>query len=238
MSSNLFDGFPTAGIDFLAGLADNNSKDYFDANRKIYDSALIGPAKAFVEMMGEALRQRTGRDGVRAEPRVNGSIFRLNRDVRFSKDKTPYKDHLDFIFWEGEGKGRTCPSFYLRLTPTETVLGTGMIGFDKKKLPTFREVVADDDRGAALETAIAEARANAEAYGDVELRGTHYQKVPRGYAADHPRAALLKHAGVHLQYRDKTPPDVQDTVGFVDWCGARWQALDPLQHWLITHFDF
>lgn len=235
--STSFDGFPQAGIDFLAGLSRDNSKTYFDAHRKAYDNDLIAPAKAFVTELGAALSQGTGRQ-VRAEPRVNGSIFRMNRDIRFSADKTPYKDHLDFIFWEGEGKGRLCPSFYLRITPTETILGTGMIGFDKKKLPAFRDAVADDAQGAALEAAIAEARSKAEAFGDTELRGTHYKKVPRGFDADHPRAELLKHAGVHLQYLDHAPPAEQSSNAFVGWCTERYLALDPLQSWLVATFDF
>ncbi len=232
-----FQGFPPQGIEFLAGLAKDNSKKYFDAHRKSYDGALIDPAKAFVSSLGRELSKTVGRS-VHAEPRVNGSIFRMNRDLRFSADKTPYKTHLDFIFWEGQGKSRGCPAFYLRVAPGETILGAGMMGFRPSKLGAFREAVADGGSGASLEAAIAQATAQAGGADAVELRGSGYKKVPRGYKEDHPRAELLKHKGIHLQYRDHTPPAEQEGPEFVEWCCERYSRLDPLQRWLVETFDF
>lgn len=232
-----FQGFPPEGIGFLTGLSSDNSKKYFDAHRKAYDEGLIEPAKAFVAAIGPALSKTVGRS-VHAEPRINGSIFRMNRDLRFSADKTPYKTHLDFIFWEGEGKSRACPAFYLRIAPEETILGAGMMGFHKAKLKAFREAAADEETGAALAAAIAKATAQAGGTEAVELRGSGYVKVPRGYDADHPRAELLKHKGIHLQYRDHTPPAEQAGPEFVDWCCERYSRLDPLQKWLVETFDF
>jgi uncharacterized protein (TIGR02453 family) len=93
-TSTAFAGFPPEGLAFLEGLGRDNTKAYFDAHRATYESALLEPAKAFVVALGEELRARVS-PGIRAEPRVNGSILRINRDTRFSADKTPYKDHLD-----------------------------------------------------------------------------------------------------------------------------------------------
>src|SRR5688572_25605622 len=80
-----FDGFPEATRQFLAGIAENNSKDWFDANRALYEEGYVGAGRAFVEAVGPNLRtiSRT----VHFEPRVNGSISRVNRDTRFSRDK-------------------------------------------------------------------------------------------------------------------------------------------------------
>ena len=83
----MFSGFPTETIDFLADLRANNSKEWFDGNRKRYDEHYIGAAKEFVVAAGEALTELV--PDIVAEPKVNGSIFKINRDVRFSKDKTP-----------------------------------------------------------------------------------------------------------------------------------------------------
>jgi uncharacterized protein (TIGR02453 family) len=95
-----FAGFPPATLRFLGDLAENNTKAWFDEHRADYESNWVAPAKAFVSAAGEALTDLAPR--IEAQPRVNGSIFRVNRDTRFSKDKSPYKDHLDFWFWEGE----------------------------------------------------------------------------------------------------------------------------------------
>jgi len=92
-ASTTFAGFPPEGLAFLDGLARDNTKAYFDAHRATYESALLEPAKAFVVALGEELHTRVS-PAIRAEPRVNGSILRINRDTRFSADKTPYKDHL------------------------------------------------------------------------------------------------------------------------------------------------
>ena len=107
--------FSDETLRFLSALATNNSKTWFDAHRSAYEQHLLAPAKAFVADMGEALRELA--PDVHAEPRVNGSIFRINRDTRFSKDKRPYKDYLALWFWQGRRRSRECPGYYLSLRP-------------------------------------------------------------------------------------------------------------------------
>ena len=109
-----FTGFPAETPRFLGDLAGNNNKAWFDANRAAYDEYWVAPAKQFVDAVGEALVDIAPR--IEAQPRVNGSIFRVNRNIRFSKDKRPYKEHLDFWFWEGERK-RAVSGFFMRITP-------------------------------------------------------------------------------------------------------------------------
>lgn len=83
-----FQGFPPHTTEFLRGLSMNNSRVWFDEHRADYDSYWVEPAKAFVVAAGAALQEIAP---VEAQPRVNGSIFRVNRDIRFSVDKRPYK---------------------------------------------------------------------------------------------------------------------------------------------------
>jgi uncharacterized protein (TIGR02453 family) len=118
-----FEGFPREALAFLAALAENNEREWFAAHRDEYESTLLEPARDFVVETGEELRGR-GLD-VHADPRVNGSIFRINRDTRFSKDKRPYKTHLDLWLWQGEGPSRSCPGFFFRLSPEALLLGSG-----------------------------------------------------------------------------------------------------------------
>ena len=155
--SDSFAGFPPAGIDFLRDLADNNNKPWFEANRRGYDEGLLGPGRLFVVAMGMALSEFA--QGIHAEPRVSGSILRIHRDTRFSRDKRPYKSHFDMWFWQGNRHSRDCPGYFLRLEPDRVKVGAGRYRFDKEPLQAFREAVADDRGGASLERALKKVRA-------------------------------------------------------------------------------
>src|SRR5689334_19383589 len=108
-----FAGFAPEALRFLADLRAHNEREWFHAHRAQYDSLLLEPSRDFVEAMGEELAPFA--PDVNADPRVGGSIFRIARDTRFSKDKRPYKDHLDLWFWQGAGKSRERPGFWFRL---------------------------------------------------------------------------------------------------------------------------
>src|ERR687885_910468 len=94
-TTTTFAGFPSEGLALLAGLAENNTREYFDAHRDVYESALLAPAKAFVVALGEELHARVS-PGLRAEPRVNGSILRINRDTRFTSVRPPVRRSATF----------------------------------------------------------------------------------------------------------------------------------------------
>ncbi|MBN4050200.1 DUF2461 family protein [Desulfobulbus sp. AH-315-M07] len=102
-----FTGFPREGFDFLRGLKKNNGKAYFDRQRAVYDEHVVAPSRSFVVALGAQLQSRVAK-GMQAIPKGNGSLGRINCDVRFSKDKTPYNTHLQFRFWEGADK-KTAP---------------------------------------------------------------------------------------------------------------------------------
>src|SRR3954451_5320768 len=124
MSENGFSAFPAETRKFLGGIEENNGKEWFEAHRDVYEIGYVEPARRFVEDMGRRLKALS--PGVRYEPKINGSIGRINRGVRFSRDKRPYKDHLDIWFWHGDKKGWDQPGFYLRISPATTFLGCGM----------------------------------------------------------------------------------------------------------------
>jgi uncharacterized protein (TIGR02453 family) len=98
-----FEGFGKETFQFLAELGQNNERSWFEANRKRYEAYYLQPALAFIEELGPMLASALP-GGLRFEPRVNGSLFRVNRDVRFSKDKRPYKDHIDMWFWRATAR--------------------------------------------------------------------------------------------------------------------------------------
>src|SRR5690242_13666408 len=98
--AGVFQGFSPELPQFLGALRDNNTREWFQAHRAEYEQLLLEPAREFVIALGELLKAQLGQD-IHAEPKVHGSILAINRDVRFSPDKTPYKTHLDLWFWQG-----------------------------------------------------------------------------------------------------------------------------------------
>src|SRR5579862_1483254 len=96
----MFEGFPRSGLEFLSGLAANNNKAWFEEHRNEYEKCLLEPAKDLVVDLGSKLQDQVS-PNIQADPRFNGSIMRISRDIRFSKDKSPYKNWLGLWFWEG-----------------------------------------------------------------------------------------------------------------------------------------
>src|ERR687888_2366895 len=140
-----FAGFAPEALSFLAELGRNNRREWFHAHRDEYESLLLEPGRDFVEAMGDEL----GPD-FNADPRVGGSIMRIARDTRFSRDKRPYKTHLDLWFWHGSGESGDSPGFWFRLGPRTLILGAGMHRFGKETLERYRDDVLDAERGRAL----------------------------------------------------------------------------------------
>jgi|SRR5579859_43357 len=222
----MFRGFPKGTVTFLAGLSKNNDKEWFEAHRADYDACLVEPAKAFVEALGPALEKVDAK--VHAEPKVNGSIMRIHRDVRFARDKSPYKDHLDMWFWSGKKKGWECSGFFFRLTPKTLLLGAGMHGFMPPVLARYRRAVLDDAKGRALASVVAKLRKEGRDVG-----GETYKKVPAGVPKDHPRAALLRHGGLYVGWEGKHPAELF-TPKAVDFVVKEYGKLAPLHRWLTA----
>jgi uncharacterized protein (TIGR02453 family) len=219
-----FGGFPKETLRFLAGIRAHNEKAWFEAHRDDYQRFFVEPAIAFAEALTPKLRKIEPE--VTVEPRVNGSIMRINRDIRFSKDKSPYKDHLDMWFWTGDRKGWDASGFFFRLRPDRLLLGAGMHGFMPPALARYRAAVLDGRKGPALALTVGKLRK-----AGYEIGTESYKKVPAGVAADHPRAALLRHGGLHAGWEGKQPPALS-TPKFVDFVAKHYAAVAPLHRWL------
>ena len=219
-----FEGFPKKTLTFLRGLQRNNTKEWFTAHRGDYDRYWVEPAKDFVVAAGEALQKLAP---VVYEPKINGSIFRINRDIRFSQDKRPYKDHLDFWFWEGERRSAVS-GFFLRVTPKQIGIGVGAHGFDKDRLAAYREAVVADGSAASLVAAVKKVER-----AGYEVRGEHYKRVPRGYEpANDTQEHLLRFSALWCGEDVKHPPELH-TPKFVNLAVREWRKLVPLHRWLV-----
>lgn len=223
-----FTGFPEAGLRFLEDLADNNNKDWFDAHKKEYIKLVRDPSVALVIALGERLQSISPH--IRYDPRTNGSgsLLRVNRDVRFSEDKSPYKTKVAMMFWEGPGKKMEHPGFGMQIETTGAGLMAGQFNFDKSLLTAYREAVIDDKLGAALVEAVEAVTSGS----DYEVKGEHYKRVPRGYSADHERADWLRYAGL---WASSPQIDVDTLISpkFVDIAFEHFKNMAPIQRWLV-----
>ena len=223
-----FSGFPKGTPAFLRAVRRNNDKAWFDAHRNDYERLYLEPAKGFVVAAGAALRS-LGPEIV-AEPRVNGSIFRINRDIRFSPDKRPYKDHLDLWFWEGERRTATS-GFYFRLTPSTLGLGSGAHRLDRERIAEYRDAVVDPKAGPALKRAIT---ASEKAGASVE--GEHYKRTPPGYEATGETERLLRFNALWTG-ADEPIPDALFGPELVGHCVERWRRSLPIHRWLVRYLS-
>jgi uncharacterized protein (TIGR02453 family) len=221
-----FGGFPPETIRFLRELRANNRKDWFDAHRSDYEAFWVAPAKAFVVAAGQQLAELAPE--IRAEPRVLGSIFRINRDTRFARDPGPYKDHIDFWFWEGERR-RAVSGFFARLTPEFLGVGAGCHGLDHERLARFRQAVADPSSGAEL-AGIAQ-RLEAVGY---QLGGATLRRPPAGFDGGGPAGRLLLHKAL-FAYHDEPADERVHTDAILATCMRHWSALAPLHRWLTDN---
>ncbi len=229
MDITQFEGFPRDTLVFLNELSENNDKTWFDANKDRYRANVIANAPAFVATLGERLQAGIS-PGIVYDTRTNGagSMMRIYRDTRFSKDKTPYKTNIAFAFWEGQRKKMENPSFGFQFGTFGAGLYGGVWGFPKEMLEAYRQAVVDDKLGVELEQVIAQV----QAAGDYVIGGEQYKRVPRGYDADHPRAELLKYKGLHAS-SPQFDVEIVTTPELVDVCYAHCKAMAPLQQWLV-----
>ncbi len=189
--------FPQSTIKFLTALSKNNNKEWFEKNRIRFDFELLQPAVQFVIDLGEELSKLS--PNIIAIPKIDKSIFRLHRDVRFSKNKAPYKTNLGLYFWEGSGKKMECSGLYFHIEPNLFFLGAGMYQFTKDQLKKYRDVVSDPAKGKELSDLVKKLFKNKK----YQLGGKTYKKTPRGFDPDYAYNELLLHSGFYVYYESK-----------------------------------
>lgn len=202
--------FPQNTIIFLTKLSRNNSKVWFETNREKFNADFLTPALQFVIDMGEKLSALS--PNINAIPKIDKSIFRLHRDVRFSKDKAPFKTNMGLYFWEGRGKKMECPGFYFHIEPKHFFLGAGMYMFTKDQLIKYREIVSDPEKAKRLNEIISKLLKKK----NFKLGGKTYKKTPRGFDPDYKYNEMLLHSGLYIYYESNSFEDLtkKDSVDF------------------------
>lgn len=184
--------FSRSTLTFLSDLDRHNDRDWFNAHKQRYEECAREPMRAFIRAMEPRLKKISPH--IRASDKtVGGSMARIYRDVRFSKDKRPYNAFLAAHFRQEKGP----LGFYLRLSPDACTLGTGIWQPDAPLLKRIRDAIVADPRAWK---AARDDRAFRETFG--ALQGESLKRPPRGYPADHPFVEDLKR---------------KDFVGFLEW---------------------
>ncbi len=172
-------------FDFLRDLKANNDRPWFEANKERYQSEVRGPMREFIGAFAEPLSEISPH--FRADTRPNGgSLFRIYRDTRFSKDKTPYKVNVGAHFRHVAGRDAHAPGFYLHLEPDACFAGCGIWRPDSGTLGHIRDAIVDrSEEWVSITTD--------SSFQDIfELRGQSLKRPPRGYDPEHPLIEDLK----------------------------------------------
>jgi uncharacterized protein (TIGR02453 family) len=213
---------------FLRELKQNNSRDWFQTNKQRYEEVVKQPALRFITDFGPQLNKISKH--FRTDPRpVGGSLFRIYRDVRFSKNKDPYKTAVGIHFRHEAGKNAHAPGFYLHLEPGGSFCGLGIWCPETPPLTKIRQAIAREP--AAWRRAV-DGRRFKSAY---TMESESLKRVPRGFPADHPLAEDLKRKSytglAKLTQREATSAD------FPQKLGRLYQAGAPLVKFLCQALD-
>lgn len=200
-----FQGWPEAALDFYDGLEEDNSKAYWTAHKAIYDAAVLGPMTDLTEELGKDFGET--------------KIFRPNRDIRFSADKSPYKTAIGAIIGPG----------YVQFSASGLAAGNGMYEMASDQLARYREAVAEDVTGHELERIIAAITSHG-----ISVQGRDVLKTaPRGYPADHERIELLRYKGL-VAWREWPIEPWLSTPAAKDKVAEFIVITQPLRDWLDT----
>jgi uncharacterized protein (TIGR02453 family) len=204
---NTFAGIPPEAFRFYAELEENNNRDWWLENKATYDTAVKEPLTLLLAEL---------------EPEFGpAKLFRPNRDIRFSPDKSPYKTAQGAFAARQEGVG-----FYLQINADGLLVGGGYHSHTPAQLARFRAAADASASGSALQDIV-----DSVAAAGFAIEGEKLKTVPRDFAKDHPRAELLKHkslsAGVELGQ-----PEWLATPAARDEIAGRWRQLRPLVEWV------
>jgi uncharacterized protein (TIGR02453 family) len=226
-----FGGFPDARGDFFLALALHNDRDWFNAHRAEYEQGWAASMKALLEEVHGGLRGAYGKRGL-GRPKV----FRINRDIRFSKDKTPYKTHVaGWIPVEtgaAASPGATPAAIYLQVGIGERFTGAGCWTLEPDDLKRFRAALLDPRRGAAL----ARHLAGLTRRGFSLSSAGSLVKVPAGVDPDHPRADLLRMKGLVVD-PGEVPKRLLTRPALAGWLVEQARAAAPVVKWLADQLE-
>ncbi len=218
-----FQGFPTATRKFLKELEANNNREWFAEHKQRYENDVVAPALAFITAM-EPLIEGISPRFMAIPTKVGGSLMRIYKDTRFSKDKTPYKTNVGVHFRHERAKDVHAPGYYLHIDNTRCFLGVGLWRPCSEALAGIRKRI---DEKPAEWVRVRDDKAQAKVW---KLEGDSLKRAPKGYPMDHPLIEDLKRTdfiGVaNLKVGDLTKP------GLIKQVAGAYSKATPLMRFL------
>jgi uncharacterized protein (TIGR02453 family) len=215
--------FSKESLAFLETLKKNNTKEWFEAHRDEYERLILEPSRAYVVEMGEHLQALV--PTINAVPKINGSLFRIYRDTRFSKDKTPIKSRIGLIFWQGSGKRMQSSAFYAHFSPEALFVAVGIRGFSTPMRDTYREYIKNEDHRRELHVILQQMKAKGFA-----LPEPKYKRLPRGFTKAMTHAELALYDNMYVYEVLKAETIASDVL--IDTLFDIYEAMLPLQQWV------
>jgi uncharacterized protein (TIGR02453 family) len=211
-AASTFAGFPVAALDFYDDLEVDNTRAFWEKHKQVYAESVKAPmaglCAALAPEFGEA------------------KVFRPYRDVRFAKDKTPYKTHQGAFVPVGPATG-----WYVEVSARGVRTGAGYYEASSPRLAAIRAAIDDERRGRELERLLADLAA-----GGWDVAGERLKTTPRGYSADHPRIGLLRHKSMTVGRSHGFEPVVH-TPELLDVVRDDWRALRPFVDWVARNAE-
>ena len=223
-----FDGFPKETLSFLKDLNADNTRDWFEAHRQDYRDYYLTPALELIEALAPLAENLNPPH--KAEARLNGSLRRINRDTRFSKDKTPYQPRIHIVFWTGDHPNRSA-GIHLVLAHDQFGFGAGHWAFEKDALQRYRESVTRPDPLKALHSAVRSAEEIGCVLGKPELA-----RIPRGFDANAMTDEWLRRKGLVARTHDAMGHDnALFSAAATDYLADLMKALAPIDRWIFEY---
>ena len=221
----MFQGIGPKAARLITELVHRQDKAWYSEHKAEIDEHVYGPLRALLE---EA-RPRVARF-YRGQP-VNLKVFRIHRDVRFSSDKSPFKDHASGVIMVGRNAepGTAAGALYLQIGPEEGA-AAGMWQMGPEELKRYRAALLDDRKGAQLEKLLRPLTAK----GYEIISAAQLRRAPKGVDPGHPRASLLRHKGLALDF-PVIPRGVRHSRALLEWCVDRAEQVSPVLRWLLKH---
>ena len=209
-------------IEFFKELKENNSKEWFDDNRKRYQASVKDPFYAFTDHMIGLVHERDNSVQITAKD----AVMRINRDIRFSPDKTPYNVHYGAIISSAGRKDKSVPGFFLRFSPEYIGVFGGAHGIDKHQLQRIREVIATNI------SQFQELVNNKDFVGHFgDIQGEKHKRIPPEFKDAHEKEPLI--ANKQFYYVAKLPSDLITEDDLPQKLMEYWEVANPLREYLL-----
>lgn len=219
-----FAGFSADIFKFLTDLKNNNNRDWFNTNKQRYLDSVANPMCLFIAAMGPRL-EKISKYYVADPRRHGGSMFRIHRDTRFSKDKRPYKDHIGCHFRHVAGRDAHAPGFYAHFEPGQLFIGGGVWMPPSAVLHKIRTAIADK---ADEWTSLKKNRTFRTRFGGIS--GDQLTRPPRGFDKEHPMIDDIKRKSFFVMHH--LDPDLALTPKFITEVERIFKAASPMMAFL------